>query len=97
MESMGKVGLLDPQRGGWGSNPRPGKIMIMIKVLQAFKGKRQSGWRKNQPHKEVTWSGQGGQSRVSLLCLLERKNQKIIRIPVMATWDDHDSSVNDGG
>ena len=24
-------------------------------------------------------------------------NIPIIRIPVMATWDDHDSSVNDGG
>ena len=27
----------------------------------------------------------------------KEKKSEIIRIPVMATWDDHDSSVNDGG
>ena len=76
MESMGKVGALDPQRGGWGSNPRPGKIMIMIKVLQAFKGKRQSGWRKNITIKKLHGLVREGKVGFLFCAFSKEKNQK---------------------
>ena len=74
MESMDKVRLLDPQKGG--SLIR--EIMIMIKVLHTSIQGQTAKWveKKKHHHKEVAWPGQGGQSGVSLLCLIKRKNHK---------------------
>ena len=58
------------------SNPRPVKIMIMMKVLQAFKGKRQSGWRKNITI--MSWHGLVREGKVGFHfgAFSKEKNQK---------------------
>ena len=75
--------------------------MIMIKVLhtsiQGQTAKRVE--KKNIIIKKSHGLVREGKVEFHLCASSKEKiiNIPIIRIPVMATWDDHDSSVNDGG